>query len=58
MAVPKWAKRLNKSEIKHLKNMDIFTKEKMLKNIELQKTLPNTSKCWECVSIGNKLGVN
>lgn len=53
--LPTWAKGLTKKEVEHLKQEKMFTQAKAVESAEFQESLPHTSRCWVCVSIGHKI---
>jgi hypothetical protein len=64
MKKPKWLKKLNKKEIKHMLDMDIQTKDKFNTQVEILKVELNkfhngepSCVCWDCVSICRKLNI-
>jgi len=57
----KWQDKLTKKELKHLKeDANCTTLRQIKKTIEFQENLrkekPAFDPCWECFSIGKKLG--
>ena len=61
---PKWQKPLNKTEIKHLREMGVTTLRQAKTNAgsqakmrEENKFAPMGEPCWECRRINQKLGL-
>jgi len=55
-----WKSKLNKKELKHLKEMGITNKASWLRNLEHQKRLRDSGgvePCWDCRFIAEKLGM-
>lgn len=53
--LPKWQRKLSAAERRHLKEMGISTLWGARNSAKFQEL--NMFPCWECVSIGRKLGV-
>ena len=54
---PKWAEKLTKEEIKHLKELGEFTLKGAVEMAKFQKNKDVLNRCHTCHSIGKKLGV-
>jgi len=50
-----WKDKLNKKELKHLKETDTKTLMQIKENVKHQDKMEFP--CWDCVSIGQKLGI-
>ena len=64
MNKPKWQKPLNKTEIKHLRDMGVTTLAQAKRNAEFQAGLrernrdePMGEPCWDCRRINQKIGL-
>jgi hypothetical protein len=55
MRTPKWQKRLNKSQLRHLREVNCTTLAKVKETILYQKELKFP--CLDCVDIGHRLGI-
>jgi hypothetical protein len=58
MKIPKWQKRLNASERKHIRDTTSHnTLHELKTNIEFQRHNVHVDPCWLCRQIANKLGI-
>lgn len=51
----RWQKKLNKTDLKHLREVGTTTLAGVKRNVEHQAKM--AFPCWDCVNIGHKLGI-